>query len=135
MRTVYDNVHAVSAFANATIATNGARQGVALDTNLFNNAFRDVMFAVNTLGITDGSYAVTVQESDTAGGTYTPIARVLGTLPTITSAGANSVFQFGALPTKRFVQLVITSSAVTTGGTMSAMALFGNARNGPVARS
>lgn len=136
MITVQNNTLAVLALQSAARA-NGAAQGVAVDTNVFANAFRDVSFVLTAAVVTDGSHVVTLEESDQSGAGFAavPADRVVGALPTLAAANSNSVLQFGARPTKRYVRVVVTTSGATTGGIFSAAAVLGNGARGPVARS
>lgn len=134
MITVYNNTLSQLALASAALTT-GAHNGVAVDTAVFNNDFRDLKFVITTGTVTDGSHVVTVQESAASGSGFAAAANVLGTLPTATSTNSNTVYEFGVVPTLRYVRLVITTSGATTGGVFSATASLGNGRFGPVARS
>ncbi len=136
MITTYNNTLAVLALTSAA-RTNGAANGVAVDTNQFNNNCRDVMFVITTGTITDGSVAVTVEESDSSGSGFAAVdsSCVLGSLPTIVAADDDTVKSFGVRPTKRYVRVVATTSGATTGGVFSATAILGNGSLHPVARS
>ncbi|MEC4836875.1 hypothetical protein [Mycobacteroides chelonae] len=136
MITTHNNTLARLALASAA-RTNGAANGVAIDVNQFNNNFRDIAFVITTGTITDGSVAVTVEESDQSGSGFAAVdsSRVLGTLPTIAAADDDTVLSFGVRPTKRYVRLVATTSGATTGGVFSAVAVLGNGGKSPVARS
>ncbi|ORW20914.1 hypothetical protein AWC19_14195 [Mycobacterium palustre] len=117
----------------------GTTKGTAVDTAAFNNRFRDVLFAIAAGALTDGSYAFTVQESDTTtDGDFAAVdsSRVLGSVPTFDSASDdNALRSFGVLPTKRYVRLVCTATGATSGGVLVATAVLGNGSLHPVARS
>lgn len=136
MRNLHTQTLAVSALASAALV-NGANNGVTVDLGAFGNDFRDVLFVVQSGTVTDGSHAVTVQES--ANGTdwtSVPAPRILGTLPTIVAADDNKLYQLGARAgTARYVRLLVTTSGATTGGVISAIAVLGAGSNNPVARS
>ncbi|CNG98990.1 Uncharacterised protein [Mycobacterium tuberculosis] len=136
MRTTYDGTLGQTALQSQTIQT-GTTNGVAVDTGVFSNNFRDVSFLILSGTLTDGSYAFTVQECDTSDGTYSAVdsSRVLGSLPTFASTDDNVLNSFGVRPTKRYVQLVCTATGATTGGNLAAIAVLGNGSNFPVARS
>lgn len=137
MITTHNNVLAQAALTGVTARVNGTINGVAVDTNQFNNGFRDVEFVVNIGTVTDGNHALSVEESDTSGGTYTAVdaSRVFGAGQTLTSANSNSVAAIGCRPTKRFVRLVSTVTGTTTGGVYQAAAVLGNGNAHPVLRS
>lgn len=137
MRNLHTQTLAVSALASAALV-NGANNGVTVDLGAFGNDFRDVLFIVQSGTVTDGSHAVTVQESADGSSNWTavPASRILGTLPTIVAADDNKLFQLGARAgTARYVRLLVTTSAATTGGVISAVAVLGAGSNNPVARA
>lgn len=134
MRTIANEVLAVKALATATV-TSSAVTGVAVDTAVFNNNFRDVLFVVNSGTLADGAYAVTVQECATSGGSYTAVSsdRVIGTLPAYASTDDGVWKQFGVRPTQRYVQVVVTPTGATSGGPFTATAVLGNGSFNPPA--
>jgi hypothetical protein len=137
MKTSYSNALVQKALPLGTIQT-GATNGVTIDTNVFANRFRDVLFAITSGTLTDGSYAVTVQESDTTtGGDFADVTsdRVLGSLPTFAATDDNVLSSFGVRPTKRYVRLVVTATGATTGGLLVASAFLASGSRHPVARS
>lgn len=136
MRSLYSQSLAVKALASGTVQT-GTTNGVAIDTALYSNNFRDILFIIHSGALTDGSYAVTVEESDSSGSGYAAVDtwRVLGSLPTFTSTDDNVWNSFGVRPTKRYVRIVVTATSATTGGVLAATAVLGTGSNNPVARS
>jgi hypothetical protein len=136
MRTIYSNTLVQKALASATVQT-GTTNGIAIDTGVYGNNFRDVLFVVHSGALTDGSYAVTVEESDASGSGYAAVdsGRVVGSLPTFASSDDNIWNSFGVRPTKRYVRAVVTATGATTGGVLAATAVLGSGGNGPVARS
>jgi|SRR6267142_863177 len=136
MLTVYNNTLAQKALASGTVQT-GATNGLAIDTGIFGNNFRDVLFVIHSGTLTDGSYVVTVEESDVSGSGFAAVGadRLLGSLPTFALTDDNVWNSFGVRPTKRYVRIVVTASGATTGGVLAATAVLGNSSDGPVARS
>lgn len=136
MRSLYSQSLAVKALASATVQT-GTTNGIAIDTAVFSNNFRDILFIVHSGALTDGSYAITVEESDSSGSGYAAVDtwRVLGSLPTFASTDDNVWNSFGVRPTKRYVRIVITATSATTGGVLAATAVLGNGGNNPAARA
>lgn len=137
MITVHNNVLVREALTSAA-RTNGTVNGTAVDTNVFGNGFREVTFIISTATVTDGSHAITVEESDVVGSGYAAVdsSRVLsGALPTIVLTDDDTFFVIGVRPTKRFVRLVAVTSGATTGGVYSAKAVLSNGSLHPVARS
>jgi hypothetical protein len=136
MRNTFSGTLGVKALATTTV-TSAAVTGVAVDTGVFSNNFRDVLFIVNSGTLVDGAYAVTVQECDTSGGSYTAVDswRVLGTLPAYASTDDGVWTSFGVRPTKRYLQVVVTPTGATSGGPFTATAVLGNGSLNPAART
>lgn len=136
MRNIFSGTLAVKALASGTVQT-GTTNGVAVDTGVYANNFRDVLFVIHSGTLTDGSYAVTVEESDASGSGYAAVdsGRVLGSLPTFAATDDNVWNSFGVRPTKRYVRVVVTATGATTGGVLAATAVLGNGGNNPAARS
>lgn len=122
-----------------TIGTrvNGTVNGTTVDLGVFGNDFRTVMFAVLTGTITDGSHAITMQDSpDGTTWANAPAESIQGSLPTITGANDDAVFEFGyVVGSRQYVRLVATTSTATTGGAFGAVALLSGGSTAPVARS
>lgn len=98
--------------AVTTFTTNTTVKGAAIDLNglpgarIFGMAF--------TGARTDGTYTFTLQQNDVdVDGSYATLAIFSGSLAAL--AAANTLRTFSALPTKRFVRLIVASTAVTTG--------------------
>lgn len=134
--TVYNNTLAREALTSALRPT-GTVNGTAVDTAVFGNNCREVLFIITTSTMTNGSHVITVEESDTVGSGYTAVdpSRVMGTLPTMTNTDSDTFFSFSVRPIKRYVRLVTTITAGATGGIYSAKALMANGNNHPVTRS
>ena len=134
---VYNNTLAVKALTYGVINSDTTTNGTAVDTALYGNNFRDILFVVTSHTLTDGTYAVTVEESDSSGSGYAAVDdwRVLGSLPSYTASEDNTVKSFGVRPTKRYVRLVVTSASTSSGGALSAVAVSGNGSNNSVARA
>ena len=132
MRNIFSSTYAVKALASGTVQT-GTTNGVAVDLGQGGNNFRDVLFVIHSGTLTDGSYAVTVEESDSSGSGYAAVdsARVLGSLPTFAATDDNVWNSFGVRPTKRYVRVVITATSATTGGVLAATAILGSGSNNP----
>lgn len=137
MITVYNNTLAVQALEYTTIDSDTDTAGEAVDTGAFGNDFRDVLFVVAAHTLTDGVFAVAVEESDVSNDNFAavPAHRVLGALPTLAATADDTVASFGARPTKRYVRIVVTTTETTDGGSLSAIAVLGNGSNNPVARA
>lgn len=136
MRTTYNNTLAQKALASGTVQT-GATNGTAVDCAIYGNNFRSVLFSITSGALTDGSYAVTVEESTASGSGYGAVDsdRVQGSLPTFAASDDDVTNTFGVRPSKRYVRIVVTATGATTGGVLAATAILGNGSNNPVARS
>lgn len=138
MQTVYSHALAVKALATGTATiTTGTTVGAVIDTNLYNNNFRDVLFAIQAGVLTDGSYQWSVTECATSGGSYTavPADRLQGSLASLASTDDQVLLQVGVRPTMRYVQLSVVATSATSGGVFSALAVLSNGGLGPVARA
>lgn len=118
------------------VRTNGTVNGTSVDSGVFANDFRSVFFVVQTATITDGSHAVTLQDSaDNSAWANVDASTLQGSLPTITSTDDDVIFQFGHLIQRQYLRLVITTTGATTGGVYAAVAVLFDASVEPVARS
>jgi hypothetical protein len=135
-RTLYGRCLVQQALTSA-VRTNGTVNGATVDLGLYGNDFRTVLFIVSTGTITDGSHAITMQDSpDGTTWTAVPASRRQGSLPTIVAANDDTVFEFGYIVgTNQYVRLVATTSGSTTGGAFSAVAVCSEGGNSAVARS
>lgn len=117
--------------------TNGTANGVTVDASIFGNDFRVAMFVILCGTITDGSHAITVQDSaDGSSWATADSSLVQGSLPTIVSTDDDRVFEFGYIVgTRPYVRLVVTTSGATTGGLFGAVALLSAGSVEPVNRS
>lgn len=132
MKTLFSNAFAVKALASGTVQT-GTTNGIALDLAQGGNNFREVLFIIHSGALTDGSYAVTVEESDASGSGFAAVdsARVQGSLPTFALTDDNVWNSFAVRPTKRYVRAVVTATGATTGGVLAATAVLGSGSNNP----
>lgn len=131
-RSVYNDCVARPALALATRAANAAVNGLAVDKMYNNNAFRSAMFIVHSGTMTDGSVAVTMQDSpDNSAWTAVDASYVQGALPTIASTDDDKVFEIGYTGPQRYVRIVATTSGATSGGTFGASCVLWGARRRP----
>jgi len=136
MRTLYNSLLPQVALTSVLRGA-GTVNGTAVDTNVFANVFTAVTFVVQTAAITDGSHAITIEDSDdNSSWGAVNAALIQGTPPTITSTHDNVLFHFGLTRTeKRYVRLVATTTGGATGGVFGAIAILGNNNVSPPARS
>lgn len=135
-RTLYSHCLTQPALASA-VRTNGTVNGITVDLGVYGNDFRSALFIVSAGTVTDGSHAITMQDSpDGTNWTAVPASKRQGSLPTIVAANDDALFEFGYIVgTNQFVRLVATTSGATTGGAFSAVAVLSGASNSPVARA
>lgn len=133
MKDLYNNLQAKATLAVAT-RTNGTATGTAIDRALNTSMFNSVMFVIHTGTMTDGSVAVTVEESDdnTSWATATALQ---GAAPTIGTSDDDKLYEIGYLGGKRYVRLKAVTSGATSGGTFGATAILGDPRVAPVVRA
>lgn len=135
MRTIYTQSKVVNALAYAVRTANTAVNGLAIDLAQGGNNYRDALFIFKTETVTDGTVAVTIEESDASGSGYAAVdsTRIQGTLPAVTTDDDDTVYKIGVRPTKRYIRLVATSAGATSGAGFSAVAVLGNGSNNPPA--
>lgn len=133
--TAYNTVLVRPAVTVAT-RTNGTANGLAVDTQYLGGAFRGVLFVVQSGTMTDGSVAVTMEDSPD-GTTWTAVNAAFrqGSLPTIAAANDDTVYEIGYSGTQRYVRLVFVTSGATSGGTFGATAILMGGRRKPPVRS
>jgi hypothetical protein len=133
-RELYRNALAAQALNVASISSNTNTDGTAIGVAQAGQNFRSVMFVATCTARTDGSYALVPIESATSGGSYTavPAERLLG--PSAALAAVNTCQSVGMIvdPTMPFVKLRVTSTGVTSGAAVTAVALLGSGSNYPV---
>lgn len=138
--TVYNFVRAVRSISAATRA-NGTVNGVGVDRQLSgasgtNEWHESAMVVVSTGTITDGSHAVTLEDSpDSSVWTAVPAANIQGSLPTIVAADDDKVFEIGYIGNQRYLRPVITTTGATTGGIVGANVLLGFPTKPPISRT
>lgn len=133
---IYNRVKAVHALNLTAIATNANTDGVAVGLDQSGADYRVASVVAYAGTVTDGSYAVTVQESanGTTGWTDVPSDRLQGS-GTLTAS--NTVAEVGVIPdpgTAPFLRVRIVSTDTTTGGSVGALFLLGSSGRSPVAR-
>lgn len=114
---LYNNLGAAKAVF-AAIASNTTTNGDAVATNTYDS----VMFVFSVLSRTDGTYAVKIQESDDGSTGWSDIGtdNYNGSQLSVAAVGVSTIGCFGV---KKYVRLVVTSTSVTTGATVSGIAV------------
>jgi allantoicase len=127
-----NNVSASNALNIQAISSNTTVTGVSIDTKGFESA----TFAIQSATLTDGTYTPEVQESDD-NSTFTAVADdfLIGTEANavFVATDDNKVKTIGYAGKKRYLKLTLTSTGVTSGGTLGATAILGHPKSAPVA--
>lgn len=131
---LHNNVDDRVALDAQAITTNTTTVGNIIDTKGFNS----IVFAILSKVITDGAYALKVEDGEDSGlsdAADVPAADVLGALTGFVAADDNVVKRIGVVSKKRYVRLSIVSTGVTAGvDIMSAVAILGHPLRAPVAQ-
>lgn len=131
-------VDAKLALAPVAIATDTTTKGLDVDLFNANNEHpRSTLVVISSGVVTDGTYVLKVQHSDTTtDGDYVdvPVDQLLGgaqpaNLTGTTDATTRQVEYIG---TKRYLRVTIASTSTTSGGLFTAVALRGFPRRRPI---
>lgn len=123
---VYGHVKVITCLAPVVVAANGAVNGATVDRLVGRTFYRSASVVVHTGVVTDGTYAVNIQES-VNGTDWTTVAatHLVGTKPTVGITDDGAVFEIGYQGSQRFLRPVITAAGVTVGALVSAVVLLG----------
>jgi hypothetical protein len=115
------------------ITTNATTDGNVIDTL----GFESLEYMIQSGTITDGTYALLLEEDDVVGftsSTVVPAADTLGVLTGFTDADDDTPLRVGSIGKKRFQRLAIVSAGTSSGGTnFTAHAVLGHPKSAPVA--
>lgn len=131
----YDEVVVAQSVLPAALKT--TTNGSAVDT-VQSGGMQDVVLIVDAGTVTDGTHAITVQESADGSTGWTNVAagNLTGTLPSLTSSADEAVTMVAVRPTKRYVRAVSTvTGSPATGGVYGAAFILGGPRFKPVSHS
>lgn len=131
---IYDDALVRRTVAPA-VRTNGTVNGTAVNLGAY--GAETAIVAINTGTITDGSHAVSVQDSDdgSTGWANIPAGRLSSAPPTVTSADSNTLFEVGVTSVKAFMRVVIVTTGATSGGAISAVVVVGEPGATPVSHA
>lgn len=132
MKDLYNNLQVRATLTVAT-RTNGTVNGTTVDRTYNGAMFHSVLCVVHTGTMTDGSVAVTVEESDDNSAWATATA-IQGAAPTIASTDDDKVYEIGYLGGKRYVRVKAVTTGATSGGVFGSTVLLGDPRVAPVVR-
>lgn len=130
MKDLHNNLELVNALSGTAVGSNTTTNGA----NVHMEGFESVEFVVTAGPYTDGSYAIKLQHADDDGNgspdTWADVdsGDLLGSTGTLSSAGH---YKLGYRGIKEWVRVVVTSTSVTSGATVSAIAVQGHARVNP----
>ena len=132
-RDLHSNVNGLIALAAAAINSNTTTVGEIIDSL----GFEALEFFVSMATITDGVYALLLEEGDDSGladATAVSADETLGVLTGFVAADDDSVKRVGSIGKKRYQRLSVVSTGVTTGVSIaSALAVLGHPKTAPVA--
>lgn len=136
MRTTLYNIARAKATLAIALRTNGTANGTTVDLHENKDASRSAMLIVQSGTITDGSHAITLQESDN-GSAWSNVAaaELQGAAPTITATDDDLLYEVGYVGSKRYLRAVAVTSGATTGGTFGAVLLRGFPRRQPISHT
>ena len=108
-------------------------QAITTDTTTVGNeidmlGYEGITFFLFTGTLTDGSYVLLIEDSDTSGSGYAAVSDtfLIGTEVATTLTASDSVTSIGYVGKKRYVRASIVSSATTSGGTLGTLAVQGS---------
>jgi hypothetical protein len=132
---LYDEI-AVKKSLSPIARTDGTANGTAVD-RVVSGGTQEAVLLVTTGVITDGSHAITVQESadGSTGWADVAAANIQGSLPTVVAANDDTMFEVGVRPTQRYLRAVATSTGSTTGGVFACAFILGGPRVKPISHS
>lgn len=117
--------NAISPAAARASSTNGNAIDCAR-TGIGSQRVKSVTFLFTTGTLTDGTYVLSIEESDASGSGYAaiPSNRISNAVGTIAATADDTAYSLSCQPAKRYVRLVVTAAGTTTGGIYSATALL-----------
>jgi hypothetical protein len=131
---LHSNISVASALDTVNIVADGDSVGGILDTD----GYLGLEFLFQSGVLTDGTYTPLIEESDDATFTTSNVVDadfLIGTVANATFADTddNVVKRLGYAGKKRYVRLTVTAATVTTGGTLSAVAVLARPITAPTA--
>ena len=132
-RDLHSNVKSLVALSSAAINTNTTTVGEIIDSL----GFESLEFIIQAGTITDGVYALLLEEGDDAAladAAAVSADETLGVLTGFVAADDDSTKRVGSIGKKRYQRLSIVTTGVTTGvSPMGAVAVLGHPKTAPVA--
>jgi hypothetical protein len=136
---LYNELRVRPTLVFGTRTGNATTTGTSVPMNFNNQNFRTALLVIMTGTMTDGSLAVTVEESPTGSGSWTaiPADRIEGgPLAAITATDDDRCYEYGVVPdmSKPFLRPSFVQTGATTGGAWAAWFLLGAPNFTPVVR-
>lgn len=130
---LHNNIANRPALNPQAITTNTTVNGAIIDLAGFNSA----EFLLQSATLTDGTFTPSITEGNAANlsdGTVAAAADLLGLIASATFVATedNAVKKLGYAGTKRYIRLNVTTTGVTSGGTIAAQVVLGNPLHAPV---
>lgn len=130
---LHSNVKQEVALDSQDITTNTTTVGNVIDTR----GFESLEYVIQSGTITDGAYALLLEEADVVGFTGSTVVsadETLGVLTGFIATDDNAAKRVGSIGKKRFQRLSIVSTGTSTGATkMSSVAVLGHPQSAPTA--
>ncbi len=134
MNDLHNNVKAEVALNTTAISTNTTTVGNIIDMQ----GYGSIEFIIQSGTLTDGTYTPLIEEGAVANlsdAAAVADADLLGTEAAAVFAATddNTVKKLGYIGNSRYIRISIVSASTTSGGTLSAVSVKGNAGDMPVA--
>lgn len=131
---LHNNINAAPALNPQAIATNTTVNGAIIDLSGYNSA----EFVLQSATLTDGTFTPSITEGNVANlsdGTAVAASDIIGTIAGATFAltDDNAVKRLGYSGSKRYIRLNITTTGITSGGTVAATVVRGHPLHAPAA--
>lgn len=128
---LHNNVFGVVALVNSEITSDTTTLGAIIDTA----GFESLEFVLQSGTITDGTYAITLEDGEEANlsdAAAVDSELVLGSEEAaFVAADDDAVKRIGYIGKKRYVRLSILSASTTSGGEFSSVALLASPHHAP----
>jgi len=130
---LHSNIDDRVALTNQEITSDTTTVGEIIDTS----GFESIEFIIQSGTITDGAYALLLEEGDDAALADAAVLSselTLGSLTGFVAADDDVTKRVGSIGKDRYQRLSIVSTSTTSGGFFSAISVLGHPHSGPVAQ-
>jgi len=130
---LHSNIEDRVALVNQAITSNTTTVGIIIDSA----GFESLEFLIQAGTVTDGDYALLLEEGDDAAlsdAATLSVDLTLGALTGFVPGGSlgDTAIRVGSIGKDRYHRLSLVSTNVSTGGDFSALAVLGNPHTAPV---